>query len=166
MTNDLALIVRRLVVALLVVAGSAATAHAATQTLQPDSAAAIRARYAGQPVIVHIWGMTCAPCVKELPQWGALLKTRPDLHLVLIQVDESPLAPAERRVKEAGLSAAESWTVAHEPDEFMRASIDPQWSGDMPRTLLVGADGKIVRIQGSADFGKVKRWLASQQSAR
>jgi thiol-disulfide isomerase/thioredoxin len=141
-----------------------ALAQAATQTLAPDGFAAVRARHAGQPLVVHIWGMTCAPCVKELPRWGALLKASPDLHLVVVQVDESPLPPAEKRLKDAGLANVESWTVKEEPDEFMRASIDPQWTGDMPRTLLIGADGKIERIQGSADFARVRRWLASQRA--
>ena len=152
------------VAATFVVATSAA--HGATRTLEPDSFAAVRARHAGQPFVVHIWGMTCAPCVKELPQWGALLKARPDLHLVVVQVDASALPPAEKRLKDAGLANAESWTVKQDPDEFMRASIDPQWTGDMPRTLLIGADGKIERIQGSADFARVRRWLATQGAAR
>jgi thiol-disulfide isomerase/thioredoxin len=156
----------RFIVRLVALAAVACGAHAATQTLQPDSAAAIRARHAGHPLVVHVWGVTCAPCVKELPRWGALLKTQPGMQLVLIQIDESSLAEAERRIRTAGLATAESWSVAREPDEFMRASIDPQWSGDMPHTLLVGADGKVERIQGSADFSRVRRWVAAQRAGR
>jgi thiol-disulfide isomerase/thioredoxin len=152
--------------AFVALAATTSFAHAATQTLAPDSFAAVRARHAGEPLVVHIWGMTCVPCVKELPQWGALLKAQPGLHLVLVQVDESSLPRTERRLKDAGLANVESWTVKEDPDEFMRASIDPQWTGDMPRTLLVGADGSIQRIQGSADFVQVKRWLAAQRGGR
>jgi len=127
--------------------------------LGPDSVALIRARHAGRPLVVHLWGMTCGPCLAELPKWGALRRRRHDMNLVLIQVDQAPPRAGRQTLQAAGLQGVESWSVGSELDEFLRASIDPKWRGDMPRTLLISSGGEITRIAGVADLGRVERWL-------
>jgi thiol-disulfide isomerase/thioredoxin len=140
---------------------AATAAVAATRILDERAFPSIRAHYAGKPFIVHIWGMTCGPCVAELPRWGALRRAYPESNLVLIQADKSSRPDAERRLREAGLAKVEQWTVVEEPDEFLRASVDPSWAGDMPRTLLIDASGKVERIRGTVDFDAIRRWLAA-----
>lgn len=139
----------------------ALTALAAPQTLARDSYAHIRARYADKPLVVHIWGMTCGPCLKELPSWGALLDRRADLNLVLIQADVSPASASEQTLAAAGLGGLDNWRAQETPSEFMRASIDPTWRGEIPRTLLVAPNGKTMVLQGIADLATVSRWLDS-----
>ena len=124
-----------------------------------DSYAHIRASHAGQPLVVHLWGMTCGPCLVELPQWGALRRKRPELPLVLIQVDPSSPDARTKRLSAAGLAGAESWSANTEFDEFLRASIDPTWPGDMPRTLLISPGGQVKTIPGTAQMSEVERWL-------
>jgi thiol-disulfide isomerase/thioredoxin len=147
--------------------GAAAAAATATgpHRLTEESFAQIKARYAGEPLVVHIWGMTCGPCLRELPKWGALRRAHPEMHLVLIQADQSPAEASEKTLNEAGLSTAESWAVSTEWDEYLRASIDPKWAGDMPRTLMVSAAGETQRMRGVADLTEVRRWLASNSNA-
>jgi hypothetical protein len=129
--------------------------HAFTE----DSFATIRARYAGKPLVVHIWGMTCGPCIVELPQWGILERKRPGMNLVLIQADQAPAPASEQTLEQAGLGKVESWGVTSELDEYLRASIDPKWVGDMPRTLLISPSGEITRLRGVANLDDVDRWL-------
>jgi len=150
--------VRHALAAAALVAACAA-ASASTLTLARDSYAQIRARHAGRPLVVHIWGMSCGPCLVELPHWAALARRRPDLDLVLIQADVSPPRAAEQTLARAGLGGQESWRPAGEIDDFVRASIDPAWTGEMPRTLLVAPDGATTVVPGIADLGAVGRWL-------
>ena len=135
---------------------------ASAASLSKDSFAQIRARHAGQPLVVHIWGMTCGPCMVELPQWGALLRRQPHMRLVLIQADQAPAQAREQVLDQAGLGRAESWAAAGELDEYLRASIDRQWQGDIPRTLLITAQGQVTRIQGVANLAHVSQWLRQQ----
>ncbi|HLN24855.1 MAG TPA: TlpA disulfide reductase family protein [Patescibacteria group bacterium] len=121
---------------------------------------AVLLAHAGQPVIVHVWGMTCAPCQVELPEWGKLRQERPSLALVLVEADPMPVKPERigAVLAKAGLADAESW-VLEDADERQRYEIDPAWGGELPMTLLIGRDGKTVRILGAADFNVVRQWL-------
>ena len=133
-------------------------------TIRPfdrNSFAQIRAAYAHKSLVVHIWGLTCGPCLAELPKWGRMSKAHPDMNLVLIQADEGSAHAVEAAVEHAGLEGAESWSTRSEIDEFERASIDASWVGDMPRTLLISADGQITTLKGVVDLGVIARWLAA-----
>ena len=125
-----------------------------------DSFTQIRAAYARKPLVVHIWGLTCGPCLAELPKWGQMRKAHPDMNLVLIQADEGSADAVEAAVEHAGLQGVESWSTRSEIDEFERASIDASWVGDMPRTLLISADGEVTTLKGVVDPSAIARWLA------
>ena len=109
--------------------------------------------------------MTCGPCLVELPKWGELLRKRPAMNLALIEVDQTPPRASEQALGQAGLAKAESWGVTSPFDEYLRASIDPKWIGDMPRTLLISPTGEVTRMRGVADLGQVGRWLDAWPSA-
>ncbi|WP_296661885.1 hypothetical protein [Paraburkholderia sp.] len=130
-----------------------------------QSFADIRAHHAGKPLIVHIWGMTCSPCVGELPKWGEFVHAHRGADVVLVRFDQAPSDATEARLAQAGLSGVESWGVLSEPDEYLRASVQSNWFGDMPRTLLIAPDGTVTTIRGVADSQKVAAWLESVQPA-
>lgn len=137
----------------------------ATRPFDGDSFARIRAEHAGRPLVVHLWGMTCGPCLGELPRWGELLRRRPTTRLVLIQADPTPPGAADALLRRAGLAHAQRYAVTEPMDEFLRASIDPSWAGELPRTLLLGAWGAPAVMRGVADLDAVRRWLDAQAAA-
>ena len=137
------------------------------QSFERGSWAKIRADHAGRPTIYHFWGLTCAPCLVELPQWGDLLARRRDLRLVLVAADPAP-QPPERvgaMLDQAGLARAESWSFADRFYEKLHFEIDPRWAGELPRTVMVAADGTATVLPGVADLGKVTAWLDAQATA-
>ena len=126
----------------------------------------LRQAHAGRPAVVHLWGLTCAPCIAELPEWGKLARERPDLELVLVAADqrgedEGPIGTALRT---AGLGQVESWGFADRFAARLRFEIDPRWQGEMPRTLLIAADGEVTSISGVADLAAVRAWLDAQKA--
>jgi thiol-disulfide isomerase/thioredoxin len=125
----------------------------------------IRRAHAGQPIVVHFWGLTCGPCRVEMPKWGRLLQERPDLKLVVIDADLIPNAAglvSEMLVK-TGLAGAENWIFADDFVERLRFEIDPRWRGEIPMTLLIARDGKTTTIEGVADPAQVRSWLDAQK---
>ena len=128
----------------------------------------IRKAHVGQPTVVHFWGLTCGPCRVEMPNWGKLLQERPDLNLVVINADLVPNEPGavSAMLAQTGLAPAENWTFGDGFVERLRYEIDPQWQGEIPRTLLITRDGTTTVIEGVADLARVKAWLAAQQVAQ
>jgi thiol-disulfide isomerase/thioredoxin len=129
----------------------------------------IREAHAGKPFIVHFWGVTCGPCRTEMPQWGQLLNERADLNLVTIDADLVPNAPTavQAMLSESGLSTgAENWMFSDAFVERLRYEVDPSWQGEIPRTLLIAADGATTALEGTADFAQLAVWLDAQPHVR
>jgi hypothetical protein len=90
-----------------------------------------------------------------------LARERPGMRLVLIAADPTPadVADLSATLDKAGLAKAESWAFADAFSERLRFEIDPQWRGEMPRTILVAADGMVTVMPGVADLTAVRAWL-------
>jgi len=124
--------------------------------------------HAGHPTIVHFWGVTCGPCKVELPLLGAFMRDHRGVDLVTISADLVPDLPAATRamLQKAGLGSAENWIFDDGFVERLRFEIDPTWQGDIPRTLLIAADGGITTIEGSADLGEIGKWLDTEATGK
>lgn len=120
---------------------------------------------AGRPTIVHFWGLTCAPCLTELPHWAALKKDRLDMPVVMIAADPAPedVADLKATLSRVGLEAVESWTFADGFVERLRFEIDPKWRGEMPRTILISRDGKATALLGLADLAYIRKWYDAEK---
>jgi len=124
--------------------------------------------HAGHPTIVHFWGVTCGPCKVELPLLGAFMRDHRGVDLVTISADLVPDLPAATRamLQKAGLGSAENWIFDDGFVERLRFEIDPTWQGDIPRTLLIAADGGMTTIEGSADLGEIGKWLDTEATGK
>ncbi len=119
----------------------------------------------GKPLIVHFWGITCAPCMVEMPKWAALMHR--DAGFDFVVVDGDPVGAdstgAQSMLAKMGLANAESWRFADDFVERLRFEVDPKWQGELPLTVLVGRGAGVRKIVGSADFDEVARWLQEQE---
>jgi thiol-disulfide isomerase/thioredoxin len=159
---------RLLLLALLLLAGAAPTrstdAANELRAFVRGSWSEIRKAHAGEPLVVHFWGVTCGPCRVEMPNWGKLLHERRDMRLVLINADLVPNEPkaALAMLNKAGLAGAENWTFSEDFVERLRYEIRPKWRGEIPLTLLLARDGSITEIEGVADLAEIRTWLDGQ----
>lgn len=151
--------------AFLLAIASAGALAADLQSFGRGSWSKLRAAHDGQPIVVHFWGLTCAPCLVEMPEWGKLQAERPDMRLVMVAADPVPQDPARvsDMLARANLAQVENWTFADRFNERLRYEIDPAWAGELPRTLLVDRDGKETVLTGVADLAEVRAWLDAQK---
>ncbi len=150
-----------ILVAALVALASFATARADSFPFERGSWTKLREAHAGQPTVVHFWGLTCGPCLVELPHWGKLAAERRDLKLVLVAADPLPQDPERltAKLEQAGLGKIESWRFTDRFYERLRYEIDRGWAGELPRTVMIGRDGNITVLPGVADLARVRAWL-------
>jgi len=123
--------------------------------------------HSGHPTIVHFWGVTCGPCKVELPLLGAFMKDHPGIDVVTISADLVPdLSGATRTMLQAsGLASAENWIFSDGFVERLRFEIDPNWQGDIPRSMLISRDGAISVIEGSAETSDLVKWSDQQRGS-
>ncbi|WOH47269.1 TlpA disulfide reductase family protein [Bradyrhizobium sp. sBnM-33] len=123
--------------------------------------------HAGRPTLVHLWGVTCGPCKVELPLLGQFMKDHSEIDVVMISADLVPNLDSATRamLEKAGLGKAENWIFSDGFVERLRFEIDPAWQGDIPRTLLIGQDGTVTTIEGSAEIADLEKWLVQQKAA-
>jgi thiol-disulfide isomerase/thioredoxin len=120
--------------------------------------------HAGRPTLVHFWGVTCGPCKVELPLLGEFMKAHPAIDVVTVSADFVPDLPAATRsmLHRAGLSSAENWIFNDGFAERLRFEIDPAWQGDIPRSMLISADGAVTTIEGSVEIPDLEKWSDGQ----
>ena len=118
----------------------------------------------GEPTIVHFWGLTCGPCLAELPEWSKFAADHPGVRLVLVNWDGrgQDLARAEATLEKSGLASTEAWALATPFEEKARFEVDRDWFGELPRTLLIARDGSTTAYSGAADMQKLGAWSAIQ----
>ena len=124
----------------------------------------LRQEHAGRPVIIHFWGVTCGPCLVELPRWGEFISEKPGVDIVMIAADPIAAEPGTLAgiLAKAGCAAAESWMFADPFTDRLTYEIDPNWAGELPYTLLVGADGSVMTMLGEVKFSELHAWIAEQ----
>lgn len=152
---------RRLFLALPLVLAPFGAHATGLQAFERGSWAKLRAAHDGKPVVVHLWGLTCAPCLVEMPLWGKLAAERPDMRLVMIAADPVPQDPARvsEMISRSGLAKTENWAFADRFNERLRYEIDPAWGGELPRTMMIDRSGRMTVLPGVADLAEVRAWL-------
>lgn len=139
----------------------APAAAAEPMPFKATSLAAIQAKYAGRPFILSLWSANdCAHCITELTLFGKLLKSRPQLPLVLVATDGVEHATLAHQIqKRHGLARVDSWMFDDPIPERLRQAVDPGWYGDIPRTYLYNARHERETIVGVIREDTLKRWL-------
>jgi thiol-disulfide isomerase/thioredoxin len=145
-------------------AGSSFAAPSPLKPFERGSWREVLRAHAGRPTLVHFWGVTCGPCKVELPQLGNFMKDHPGIDVVTISADLVPDLPeaTQAMLEKAGLARAENFIFSDGYVERLRFEIDPSWQGDIPRTMLIGRDGAISTIEGTAEMSDLNKWSAAQ----
>jgi thiol-disulfide isomerase/thioredoxin len=120
----------------------------------------IKKNGSGKIRLVNVWATWCAPCVVEFPELIAtnLRFRHRDFELVTVAAqfpDEK-----DRIVNFLKKHHASTRNVFFgDTDKYkLMEALDPDWSGALPHTLLIGADGKVLyRHTGELDFLELRR---------
>ena len=134
----------------------------ALELLEPAGAAALT--HASAPRVIALWSLDCTYCDGNLRRLAALARER-SFELVTVATD----APERRAEVEARLAALElhdgtAWIYGESSPERLNYRIDPDWGGELPRTIVVGA-GEALQISGAltpAQIDNLRRLLPPQ----
>jgi thiol-disulfide isomerase/thioredoxin len=67
----------------------------------------LRRKHDGNPIVIHFWGLTCGPCLAELPEWGRFARASSGVDFVIVATDPVPEEPADLSATLAKAGSAE-----------------------------------------------------------
>jgi lysophospholipase L1-like esterase len=115
--------------------------------------------------LVGVWATWCTPCLVELPLLGDLAtryRSRA-LEVVTLSIDDFALRDdALALLSEMGVATRNLIVGAVESNELIE-TLDPQWQGLLPYTLLIAPGGEVAyRKQGAFDPVELEREIERQ----
>jgi thiol-disulfide isomerase/thioredoxin len=119
------------------------------------------AAHRGRPVVVNFWATWCAPCVREFPELAALARSRRDVAVLSVSIDE----PEDRVALDAFVAERRPpfpvYAKAPGADEAFINAVDPGWSGAVPATVVFDRQGRrAATLQGEHGRADIESALA------
>jgi thiol-disulfide isomerase/thioredoxin len=109
----------------------------------------------GKPMVINVWGSTCGPCKKELPDF-AKVQAQYGTQVRFVGVDYLP--PSDREEQFARSKGVQYELLYDGTGQF----IAKVGIAAFPVTLFVKADGTIVQQTGQLDAAKLTSLIQSQ----
>ena len=141
--------IRRALLALCLALPFAAQAGAPVALKAEDVPALLKPPAHGLRVLA-LWSLDCAYCESNLQALQKLQRKHPrEIELIAIATDSvTESAALQQRLHAAGVDALPSRAYADATPERINYLIDPNWGGELPRTLIIHADGSRQGISG------------------
>ena len=135
--------------------------------LKPVDAAAVKTLASNKSQklrLVNVWATWCTPCVAELPELVAInrMYRGRDLELITISMDAADKQDqALEMLARLHVSSANHLYGDKDRDKLVD-SLDPQWQGPVPHTVLIAPGGKVLyRSTGQIDPLELKRAIVT-----
>jgi thiol-disulfide isomerase/thioredoxin len=100
---------------------------------------------------IALWSLDCAYCEANMQTLARLQQAHPErIELVTVATDNIAQRDAiSARLDAAGMEQWPARAYADTTPDRINYLIDPQWGGEMPRTLVIRADGSRRGLSGA-----------------
>jgi peroxiredoxin len=146
----------------------------AVELIDTAAVAALRKNGSNNLRLINVWATTCGPCVKEFPDFVSIARKfgMRNFEFISLSTDDpkdsakvkaflekqgaAPVGQAAIGLARQGRRSNHYIYSGSDVSEMMK-SLDPEWPGGMPHSLLVGQDGRILwRHHGPVDSDELR----------
>ncbi len=116
--------------------------------------------------LINIWATWCAPCRIEYPEFVAMQRMYGARDFEFVSISADKLEKKDRALQFLidKASSLQNFIAVDDDKYALIESIDPNWNGALPYTLLLEPGGNIVyRHQGEVDFAELKRTIVEHE---
>lgn len=101
--------------------------------------------------IIALWALDCAYCEQNLQALATLQRAHPEaIELITVATDSIEQHDAiEARLRNARVEDYRARAYAEASPERINFLLDPNWGGEMPRVLVIRADGSRLGFSGA-----------------
>jgi thiol-disulfide isomerase/thioredoxin len=112
--------------------------------------------YLGRPLVLNVWSSTCAPCVKEMPAIEATHQRLGEQVGFVGINNQDTVAAGTELARRTGVT----YDLLRDPQGELFVGLE---LAVMPTTILVDADGRIVKAKaGALDDGELDELIAAE----
>lgn len=108
--------------------------------------------------IIMLWALDCAYCAPNMQALAKLQRTHPKrIQLVTVATDNIALrGKLAEHLAAAGMQGYPAHAYTESSPARINFLIDPQWGGELPRTIVIRADGSHVALSGELTAAQIK----------
>jgi len=110
-----------------------------------------------QPTAVLLWSYDCPHCKKNMQHFAQLARQYPQLTIISIAAEASS-PELLRRLEATGLPGRR-YAYGNESPDALAYAIDPDWHGELPRTIVFDGKGGKTAFSGIETPGKILQML-------
>ena len=139
------------------------------ETADVDALRALRKNDSGKFRLVNFWATWCAPCVAEFDEFVTInrMYRHRDFELVTVSLNRPEEQDRALEFLKQQHASNRNLIFAEADREKLINAFNPDWQGEIPYTVLINPEGKIVYSEnGSIDPLAVKRAIQKELNAR
>jgi peroxiredoxin len=130
------------------------------ETIDAAGAAKLAKNEGDRLLVVNVWATWCGPCVAELPalvEMNRMYRGR-KFRMVTISTDEPDKRDEALRVLKEHFVSTENYLFKGDNKDALAESLDKDWPGPVPHTLVIAPGGKVLyRKTGAFEPLQLKR---------
>jgi len=134
-----------------------------------DTLRALRKNDSGKLRLVNFWATWCAPCVAEFQEFVTVnrMYRHREFELVTVSLNRPDEEKTVLEFLTKKQASNRNLIFASAEREALINAFDPAWQGEVPYTVLIHPDGKIIYSEkGSVDFLALKRAIVPAMNER
>ncbi|WP_332674743.1 TlpA family protein disulfide reductase [Aromatoleum sp.] len=116
-----------------------------------------------RPTIVALWSYDCVYCKKNLKLFSEMVRAHPQLRLVTVAVE--PAAPRLAEPLDRLAVPGARYAYGDAAPEALAYALDPNWRGELPRTLIFDGRGGKHAVSGVVAEPDARRSLGLTTAA-